>query len=456
MSIGPAAMSVRGKDKNKQSEWEERLVRRVLTYVRTADQGEEARRRHDRLGSKIMYAQHWERPMPSDRAAITANVAGAMLRHKVAIMTKQDPIPILEPRDVGDQRASQLMAQIIRDLWRTTGMKAKTRRLATLANATRTCAFKVSWDPVMNGGAGGIATDVIPGWSLILDNRVGDTRAMEFCGNRATMNRSRAMLYYPDAAEKIQELVDSMATKKQSTLQSSGAPITTPWKSSYIPSPGASIVNGKPVVTSFAGEIAITAPGTEDVDIMEIYHRDHTLAQKEVPVRDPLGKIKQEISRDDDGMPQFTEGQPEMHPMPDGSFVALPKFELVMEDVTEMQLVRKYPHWRRTTICCAGGDGTILEDRPWDYKPPFALYTDIEPLDGILGRGSLLQTEHLQALVNVGLVDCYRHTAVRCACARGWRAHRSWHHKYSNHSRDRAGDSGERYFANESPGGEPT
>lgn len=421
MSIGPAAMSVRGKDKNKQSEWEERLVRRVLTYVRTADQGEEARRRHDRLGSKIMYAQHWERPMPSDRAAITANVAGAMLRHKVAIMTKQDPIPILEPRDVGDQRASQLMAQIIRDLWRTTGMKAKTRRLATLANATRTCAFKVSWDPVMNGGAGGIATDVIPGWSLILDNRVGDTRAMEFCGNRATMNRSRAMLYYPDAAEKIQELVDSMATKKQSTLQSSGAPITTPWKSSYIPSPGASIVNGKPVVTSFAGEIAITAPGTEDVDIMEIYHRDHTLAQKEVPVRDPLGKIKQEISRDDDGMPQFTEGQPEMHPMPDGSFVALPKFELVMEDVTEMQLVRKYPHWRRTTICCAGGDGTILEDRPWDYKLPFALYTDIEPLDGILGRGSLLQTEHLQALVNVGLstvTDTLRYGAL-CAWLAG-------------------------------------
>jgi hypothetical protein len=423
MSIGPAAMSVRsGKDgKSTTEDWENRLVRRVQTYVRSADIGEEARRRHDRLGAKIFYGQHWDRPMPSDRAAITANISMAILRHKVAIMTKQDPIPVIEPRDVGDARASRLMGQIIRDIWRTTRMKNKTRRLVTLANSTRTCAFKVSWDPVMNGGAGGINTDVISGWNLVCDNRVGDPSMMEFCGNRASMNRSRAMLYYPDAADKIKWLVDAMSTKKQATLQGSGSPITTPWKTNYIPSPGASIVNGKPVVTSFAGEIAVNASGTEDVDIMEIYHRDYTSMEKEVPVRDPLGKIKQEISRDDDGMPQFTEGDPEMHPMPDGSFVALPKFELVMEDVTEMQLVRKYPQWRRSTICMAGGEGVLLEDRPWDYRLPFAFYTDIEPLDGILGRGSLLQTETLQALTNVGLstvTDTLRYGAL-CAWLAG-------------------------------------
>jgi hypothetical protein len=165
----------------------------------------------------------------------------------------------------------------------------------------------------------------------------------------------------------------------------------------------------------------MTGEGTEDVDIIEMYHRDHTMKQKEVPVRDPLGKIKQEIARDEDGMPQFTEGAPEMHPMPDGTTVALPKFELVMDDVTEMQLVRKYPQWRRTTICYSGGEAVLLEDRPWDYRLPFAFYTDIEPLDGILGRGSLLQTEHLQALVNVGLstvTDTLRYGAL-CAWLAG-------------------------------------
>ena len=57
------------------------------------------------------------------------------------------------------------MAKVIRRLWTSTdsNMRGKTRRLVTLANSTRTCAFKVSWDPVARGGAGDIATDVIPG-----------------------------------------------------------------------------------------------------------------------------------------------------------------------------------------------------------------------------------------------------------------------------------------------------
>lgn len=402
--------------------WEDRLSRRILGYVRAADIGEDARRRHDRLGAKIYYGQHWDRPMPSDRAAITANISTAILRHKVAIMTKQDPIPVIEPDDVGDARAAQLMAKVIRRLWTFSRMREKTRRVVTLANATRTAAFKVSWDPTLRGGAGDIATDVIQGWNLILDNRVGDPAAMEYCGHRATMNRSRAMLYFPDAAKKIAEMAESQNTRRQGPLAGAGSPISTPWKASYIPPPGAAIVNGKATITAFAGEISRDNPGTEDVDIIEMYHKDHTLKEEEVPVRDPLGRVKQEMARDpDSGMPVFREGQPEMHLMPDGTHVALPRFELVMEDVTERTLVRKYPQWRRTTIAVAGGEGLLLEDRPWDWRLPFAFYTDIEPLDGILGRGSLLQTETLQALTNVGLstvTDTLRYGAL-CAWLAG-------------------------------------
>jgi len=283
-------------------------------------------------------------------------------------------------------------------------MREKIRRLVTLANATRTAALKVSWDPILKGGAGDIATDVIQGWNLILDNRVGDPQAMEYCGHRASMNKSRAMLYYPDAADKIRYLAESTTFRKGGPLQNRGtSPISTPWKATYLPPPGAAIVNGKPVVTAFAGEMVASTPGTEEVDIIELYHRDHTLKEKEVPIRDPSGKIKQEIVRDDDGMPQFDEAEPEMHQMPDGSIVPLPRFKIATRDITEVAFVRKYPQWRRTTVCMAGGEGILLEDRAWDYRLPFAFYTDIEPLDGILGRGSLLQTEHLQALTNVGL-----------------------------------------------------
>lgn len=89
--------------------------------------------------------------------------------------------------------------------------------------------------------------------------------------------------------------------------------------------------------------------------------------------------------------------------MPDGTTVHLPRFRLAMQDQTEEKEVRKYPFWRRTTIATYGGEGELIEDRPWDRRLPFAFYTDLEPLDGIMGRGSLLQTEHLQALTNVGL-----------------------------------------------------
>lgn len=417
---GRARVKAPTKEREREA-WEERLARRVMGYVRAADVGEDARRKSDRLGAKMIYGQHWDRPMPSDRAAITANIGMAILRHKVAIMTKQDPIPIIEPDDVGDARAAQLMAKVVRRLWMSTGMKAKVRRLAMLANATRTCALKVSWDPVAKGGAGEIATDVIQGWNLILDNRVGDPRAMEFCGNRATMARSRAMLYYPDAADLIQELTESQTTRRQGPLQGNGSPIGTPWKNSFIASPSTALVNGKPVVTSFAGELVKDAPGLEDVDVIEMYHRDHTLVQRETPVRDPVGRVKQRMVRDETGMPQFDEAEPEIHQMPDGSSVSLPRFKLVMEDVTEQTFVRKYPHWRRTTICMCGGEGIMLEDMAWDRRLPFALYTDLEPLDGILGRGSLLQTEHLQALTNVGLstvTDTLRYGAL-CAWLAG-------------------------------------
>jgi hypothetical protein len=119
-------------------------------------------------------------------------------------------------------------------------------------------------------------------------------------------------------------------------------------------------------------------------------------------VRDPLGAIKQEIETDDEGAPQFDETEPEHYVDPKtGDVVAIPRFKIRMADVMEERYVRKYPFWRRTTILFP--DQILLEDIAWDGPLPMAFYSDIEPLDGIWGRGSLLQGEHLQAVLNVGL-----------------------------------------------------
>ncbi len=386
-----------------QDDWKRRLIGRVLSYVSTADIGEESRRRQDRLGAKLFYGQHWAREMPSDRAAITANIGMALLQHKVAIMTKQDPIPVIEPDDVGDAESADLMRSIIQRVWSADGMREKSRRALTLAGATRTCMLKVLWDSSLRGGAGDVHTEVIPGWRALIDNRVSDPGSMTFCGHRATMSRSRTMLLYPEAAEIIAE-APTTGTRGSGPSGSrfGGAPISTPWRSTSLPPPGQSIVNGKPVVTAFAGELAPTNKGvTDDVDVIEMYHRDYTMERKMVKERDDLGRVKQEHVLGEDGKPSIDETQSETMHIEGVGPVDVPMPSFVMRDVTVEELVRVYPHWRRTTVLYP--DEILLEDVAWDGPLPFAFVSDVEPLDGILARGSLLQTQQLQSLLNVGL-----------------------------------------------------
>lgn len=401
----------------KEFEFEERLVQRVVGYISKADEGEDARRMHDRRGGKLYYGQHWDRPMPSDRAAISANLGMTLVEQKIAIMTKQDPIPVVEPDDVGDVRSAELMGMVVRRAWLADGMRLKLRRLLRQGEATRTAALKVLWDPSLKGGAGDITTDNVPGWRLLVDNTVSDTKQQQFAGDRATMTRSRCMLMYPKAAEKIATMRD-FQTNRQGPLRQTTSPLPTPWKAPGLPPPGASVVNGKPVITSFAGEIGGGGRTDADmIDVVELYHRDFTLVKDMRPVRDELGRVKQQIVNDEEtGLPKFEEAEPDQQYVEGVGFVDIPNFELVMEDEMEEALVRKYPFYRRTTVAMQGVTGgsstaVLLEDRAWDGPLPYCYYTGGEPLDGILGRGPLLQCEHLQALVNVSLsttIDNYR------------------------------------------------
>src|SRR6185312_9840566 len=186
-------------------EWEDALVRKVVAYTALADSGEMARRRSDRIGARLLYGQHWGVSMPNDRAAITANIAMSLVRHTLAIQTKQDPVPVVEPDDAGDADAARLMRQVLMKLWQSDRMQFKLRRALLLCKTTRTSAGYILWDPTLRAGNGDVTTDIIPGWRLIIDNRANEPERMEFCGHRAEMARSRAMRMYRDAADKIRD-----------------------------------------------------------------------------------------------------------------------------------------------------------------------------------------------------------------------------------------------------------
>lgn len=384
--------------------WEDALIRKVQGYTAMADLGESARRRSDRIGARLLYGQHWGVSMPNDRAAITANIAMSLIMHKMSIMTKQEPVPVVEPDDVGDAESARIMRQLLMKLWDADRMQFKLRRGLLLANTTRTCAGYVLWDPTLRGGNGDITTDVIPGWRMIIDNRANEPERMQYCGHRAEMTRARAMRLYPEAATDIEEASAPGGGGKRTMAGTSASsnPTGTPWATASAPNPGATTINGQPVITAFAGDVGFGVPSNDQVEIIEMYHRDLSMYKTTEKVRDHIGSVKRKIKRGEDGMPLFEQLPDEMQFMPElGKHIPMPSFKLSMEEVEEEVRKPKYPHWRRTTYLSPGA--VMLDDIPWDGPLPYIFFNDTIALDGMITRGSMLQIHHLQGLLNVGL-----------------------------------------------------
>lgn len=404
---------------DEQASWERKLVMRCAEYVARADVNEDARRKSDRIGANLLYGRHWNVPMPATRAALTVNFTKALILHKLSIMSKQDPIPVIEPTEFGDAKASQLLRQVIMKWWREKRMKMELRHVELLANSTRTAAWKFCWDVTENGGAGDIACDTVPGWRLILDDRSKRVSRMEFIGHRETMRRPEAALLYPESAERIYASAEDGRRGKMHTGGSMPAsPIGDPWRRLAATNQNlGTIVNGKPVISAYS----MTGPGsrpqfsTEDnVQIVELFHRDRTLVEKEVPQYDIHGNPKKQIARDEEGMPQFDPAGFEQHPQEDGTVVTLPKFSLRFEPITEMRLVPKYPHWRRTTFLLP--DLLLIDDRAWDGPAPYALFSDGDALEGPWVKGCALDCEDIQMALNVSLstmMDNLRMSSLR-------------------------------------------
>src|SRR5271166_656923 len=91
-----------------------KLAKTCQMYMTVASQGEEVRRRDDRIGSRLWHGQHWVgvRQNP-DRSAIVLNVTMALVHHIVSIMVKQKPMPVIEANDVGDKDAAEMMRKVV-------------------------------------------------------------------------------------------------------------------------------------------------------------------------------------------------------------------------------------------------------------------------------------------------------------------------------------------------------
>jgi hypothetical protein len=364
--------------------------------MRQADEEEDARRASDRLGGNMYYGRHWNVAMPAKRVAMVVNVIKSLIDHKIAIMTKQRPIPVVEAQENGDVDAARIMRHVLMQYWIDDRMMIKSRDALRLANTTRTCASKTYWDPDRKGGVGDVTTDIIPGFRLILDPRTKIAKRMEYVGDRAYMPRTRAMKLYPKAAHLL-----AKASGPSTNVMQAGngnSPIAGPFaKKSGVNTPGGAgaIVNGRPVITAFTGRSTMRAGGNDDVEIVELYIRDRSMTEKEVQVKDALGNPMQRMVRDEMGMPQFDQV---------GEFDEIlgePGFEIRFEPVTKTELVPEYPYYRRITKVFP--DDTMLEDIPWDLPHPYELLGDQPSLEGPWDTGCAREAEDLQAAINISL-----------------------------------------------------
>lgn len=399
--------------------WEKKLVLRCADMVARGDANEDARRRTDRVGANLYYGRHWNVAMPAQRAALTVNFVKALVLHKIAIMTKQDPIPVIEATQFGDAQAVDLLKQVMMKWWREAGMKLKLRRVMLLCNTTRTAAFKICWDKTLNGGVGDVAVDVVPGWRLILDDRADNVERMEFIGHRETIRRAEALLMYPDAAERIyRNASDNRRGQTFSNSSMPSTPLGDPWRRMASGSGAnlSTIVNGKPVVSAYTMS-GSSKPGFNSVDqvqIVELFHRDRTMHEVVEPAYDGSGNPRRRIIRDEDGTPKFLETGSHLYHSEDGSFVSLPTYSLQTEHVMEKRVKPKYPHWRRTTFILP--DLIMVDDRAWDGPAPYALFSDGDALEGPWVKGGALDLEDPQITLNISLstmVDNLRLSSFR-------------------------------------------
>ena len=382
-----------------QDDWEGDLADKLIGYIAQSAQGKSMRDRDSRIGAYLFYGQHWRAPWPAERAAITANLSFSLIHHIISIMTKQEPIPVVEAADAGDNQAADLMRRIIMRVWKHDDMQLKLRKVLQLCKTTYTSAWKVIWDRTARGGAGDICTDVVPGWYTILDSRVNDYGQMSYAGDICDMSRQRAMLQYPESAGRIKDAQEANRLAKVSSP--SGTPVKNPWGSGPLPISGATSINGKPTITAFAGELGLGSEPHDTISIAEVYHKDFSLTKTQEPVRNHLGEIEQEVIRDEDGFPQFEPLADQEVGIEGGGTVGIPHFRLITAPKYEDRLTRVYPHWRRTTMLIQ--DQIILDDIAWDGPLPYAFFNDVEPLDGLWSRGSILQLETLQTQLNVSL-----------------------------------------------------
>lgn len=349
----------------------------------------------DMRGAKFAASKMWS-GAGKVKLPITSNTGKALLERRIAMTTRNLPIPEVKSLD-GDDEAERVLSGSLRTIWRERRMQELLKRGERLTAVTRPIGWYVSWDSDLNGGIGDVHTRIIPAHRLIVDDRQFAVDDMKYAGFVEPLTRSDLVKLYPDKANVIENAGVSGSSESGIISGKNVDPLDV-WNDSLrggntggnqlqTQGPGSPF---KPVrdtaAKGMAGMARQSDPLAEKIETKFLWYRDDNVTKREVP-KMVKGRPVIKHERDESGNIKLRKTGNETIDTPWGP-VNQPIYEATTHMETELEIVKVYPYWRHSCWISDGGTDVLLWDVSWDGPNPIVIQRDMYSIDGFYHTGS--------------------------------------------------------------------
>lgn len=348
------------------------LIASLKRMRRIAMEGEPERRAADKRGIKLAKGLFWEDGITSGRLPISSPMATALMDEFMDRLTKNDPGFELEAIVGRNDDAARLLEGALATNWRISKMQELIKTGGRQAGFTRPVSWYSYWDTDARGGAGDLATRLIPGFRSIIDNRHVFTNDMEFRGFREVMSRAQAIELFPDKVPEIRAAMqyaggaNDKPGMPDDPLRTSSKP-QAPGQLSRLVATNQNTFTGKTTV-KVGGRRGAVDPLTEQIEVEFLWFYDYTPVERQKPKLDSRGKPIYKLRRhEESGHLQFKHNGFRIIDSPRGKRY-IPNLEPHRDPVMETVVEKLYPHRRH--IAWIPQDEVILWGTRWNGPVP--------------------------------------------------------------------------------------
>lgn len=382
------------------------LISQLKRFGRMSRTGEGSRVASDVRGAKLYNDRHYEEGPMAGKLQITSNQAVALYERLAASVTRNKPLPMIEPVNEANEDGAMLLEGVVQTNWRTQNMQDLIKRSRRLVGFTRPDLWYVWWDQRLRGGIGDFTTRIIPGYRCIIDDRKPHVRQMEYAGFWESATRAQWIQLFPDKTKEIEDAIARQVEAPPGQPKNPLKPQSGPIRGGYLDRLVADDP-GNPSV--FQGTTSVRYPGArgkrelwaEEVTVEFLWIKDPTPKKVIRPAKSAAGKPMHDVVRSEEtGEIEFDISGYTPVQTPLGML-----FSPVLTPRTRPRMVEeidfKYQHLRH--IAWIPHDEIILWDVAWNGPIPLCTDRDSFALDGYWKEGKALRLCSLNVARNLFL-----------------------------------------------------